>query len=256
MFNQLYLVLLLAPFLVISSSVSALSNRTEDAALFSSSAETVLGAKGGHLVTTSAPVIVKHASHQAPEEHSKLTSLITSKGNASSESTSHKITETTKLEPAKSIGHGVTNSTKVETGHSTSTGTKSDSAHAASHNVSTTVKVDVHKPESTKAPVSVSLSSSATADKIANTVKHVVANSVSNAASKSEEHAHTNETVHKFCDYIKPICESADKIVPKSLFKVQTQFKQLVHLVSTVEVVYLSAASLSLLLLTLLTTRF
>lgn len=39
--------------------------------------------------------------------------------------------------------------------------------------------------------------------------------------------------VHKMCEYLKPICESLDKLEPKILVKIQAQFKQIIQQVST-----------------------
>lgn len=221
MLNHLYLVLLLGLYLVVS--VTAV-NRTDDAALFSSGVETIL-AKGNHPVTSAAPTIIKHAS-KPPEEHSKLAPASLGGGNISLDLTGHKV-EVTKLELAKPLNHiSAPSNNKVETGHSSSSN-KLDSTKQAPHNVTIT-KVETHKP-TTAAPVF------APVDKIASSVsKHEISNSSSSTSisDKVGEHGHTNETIHKFCDYIKPICDSVDKIQPKALFKIQTQFKQFVHLVS------------------------
>lgn len=213
--DRLYFtVFLIVSCLIVSATAS---NRTDDAALFSSSTETILG-KGNHTGTTAAPTALRHPSRLV-EEHSKsATSAGSNKANISLEVSGHKV-ETTKLELPKLASNG----SKTDVAHGTSASNKLENINTNHSN--SNVKIESQK-STTLAPISTAV------EKVTNTVKHAISNSVS-ASTKSElEHGHANETIHKFCDYMKPICDSVDKILPKALFKIQSQFKQFVQLVS------------------------
>lgn len=219
MWDRLHLVcLLLASCLIVSA---AATNRTDDTTLFSSSSESV-SARGNHTGTTATPNAVKHLS-KIVEEHSKASpSTGSNHANSSLEASGHK-GESTKLELPKSTSHGASNSTKTEAAHS-SASNKLETTKSANHSVSS-VKIEAQK--------STTLAPSATAtEKVTSSIKHAISNSVSTSSKSESQHGHANETIHKFCDYLKPICDSVDKILPKALFKIQTQFKQFVHLVS------------------------
>lgn len=79
-----------------------------------------------------------------------------------------------------------------------------------------------------KEPILTTLAPSAAANmsivKIHSTVLPTIAPIIHNNGSK--------EVCTGFCDYIKPICDSLDKISVKQLFKIQSQFKQFVQKVS------------------------
>ena len=42
------------------------------------------------------------------------------------------------------------------------------------------------------------------------------------------------DPLHRFCDYLRPICDSIDKIQAKQLTKIQSEFKQFIQLVSMI----------------------
>lgn len=48
----------------------------------------------------------------------------------------------------------------------------------------------------------------------------------------SSERSDPSEPMHNFCDYMKPICETIDKITEKCTAKISKQLKKLVNLVS------------------------
>jgi len=56
----------------------------------------------------------------------------------------------------------------------------------------------------------------------------------SKSMNKTAVIAQPNVQLTKFNEYLKPLCESIEKLQPKQMFKIQTQFKQFVQLVSVV----------------------
>lgn len=89
--------------------------------------------------------------------------------------------------------------------------------------------LDIKKPSSlpstTKKPT-ISAGSSG----LPTTVKMTVTGMAISGA-KDENHGNTG-LANKFIQYLKPICDSLDKIMPKQMFRIQSQFKQFVQLVS------------------------
>lgn len=80
--------------------------------------------------------------------------------------------------------------------------------------VKTEVKVDIKK--TTKHPI-LAGSGTTAAPKVTVVVK-------------SEDHG--NEPTHRFCDYLKPICDSIEKIDNKLMSSIQSQFKSFIGKVS------------------------
>lgn len=136
----------------------------------------------------------------------------------------------------------VTTSAPVPSTHSTRnpTSTSSPDLH---HTIKSDLTVSV-KNETQTAPVPHNLSSVASKIihhssvvespkvTIVDTKTKISTGTTSLPVVKQPTHSLANKSISKFHDYLKPICDVVDKIQLNQLSKIQTQFKQLVHLVS------------------------
>lgn len=76
--------------------------------------------------------------------------------------------------------------------------------------------------ETTSAPASAADESQKSSQLPQQTIEHLI-------KMITSDHADPSEPIHKFCDFLKPICETMDKIDSKCTTKIQSQMKQMVQ---------------------------
>lgn len=151
------------------------------------------GGAGSTTSTTSAPAVVL---------------MTTSTAQPSTRSSNDTTTPTTTSSPDTSSSNGSRSAVALET---SGTGNESNSSSAVEAQAGDSVVTTT----TTSQPMQMSQE----------TVEHLI-------KILSSEQSDPSEPLHSFCDYMKPICDSLDKITEKCTARISVQMKKFVNLVS------------------------